>query len=313
MKKVGWKLRCFGLLTFLMCLSTRSSAQLGSKVDSLIAETKVLLEFYSRLSPLDDLLAYSDLDLSTREMAYLKADNEEPDYLYGDSIYASDLIYYVQDRVQSRIEKITRIADLYSYDLVEIFQNYELAVVRSTDGKLYNFSLDEKTGGSYRSRVSWMHYTEENNESITLQKEATYSESIFYGFENDGYDRIDTVHSGDQVNYVLKGSVQGCNACFLTYVEMVKYENGQFANEFYYSVESRSWDAELDYYPESRTIRSDYLTDDLTPDCGCETRRDFTNGNYDYSQDEEPVYGLECHCEFIFDGYNFVEVVETVK
>ncbi|MCZ4408867.1 hypothetical protein O3Q51_08615 [Cryomorphaceae bacterium 1068] len=298
-----------------MPLSAICPAQQSSQVDSLISDTKVLLDFYSHLSPFDDLLAYADLDLSSREIAYLKADNDDTDYFHGDSIYATDLIFYIQDRVQSTVEKITQVADLKSYNLVEIFQNYELGVVRSTDGKIYNFSLDEKTGGSYRSRVSWMHFTEQEEGILDVadQQEEPDSESIFYGFETNGYDRIDTIHAGDQVCYILIGSVQGCNACFLTYVEMVRYENGEFYSEFYYSIESRSWDAELDYYPGSKTIRADYLTDDLTTDCSCETRRDFENGNYNYSQDEEPIYGQECHCEFVFDGDTFVEIEETVK
>jgi hypothetical protein len=304
MKKIPWKLRCFGLLIFLLYLGAVCPAQQSSQVDSLITDTKVLLEFYSHLSPFDDLLAYADLDLSSREIAYLRSDNDDTDYIHGDSIYATDLIFYIQDRVQSTIEKITKVADLESYDLVEIFQNYELGIVRSTDGKLYNFSLDEKTGGSYRSRVSWMYFTEQEERD---------NESILNGFETDGYDRIDTIHVGDQVCYLLIGSVQGCNACFLTYVEMVKYENGQFISEFYFSLESRSWDAELDYNPETRTIRADYQTDDLTSDCGCETRRDFETGNYDYSQVKESVYGLKCHCEFVFNGDTFVEIEETVK
>lgn len=303
------------LLASVLCSAMLCSAQQNPEVDSLIAETKVYLEIYSSLSPFGEVEAYTDIGLPERDIATLRLDSEEYEYIGNDSIESFEIISYIQSCIELHIRKIVRRADLNQCDLVEIFKDYQIGVVRSSDGKLYNFSLDEKTGGSYRSRLSWMHYTELETDTLdlTLNDGESSPESPYYTFETNGYHRIDTLHSGDQIKYVLTGSVLGCTACFLTYVEMVKFENGQFINEFYYSVESRSWETEVVFDLENKTIKADYLTDDLTTDCGCEVRSDFENGNYDYSQDEEPEYDLECHCEFVFDGENFVEVGETVK
>ena len=189
-----------------------------------------------------------------------------------------------------------------------------MSIIKSDDNKLFNFSIDEKTGGTYRSRISLMHYSEIDTKNLPNEKEI--SENIktnpYLVFEGNGFNEIYTVPTKEGIKYLLIGDVRGCSYCFETHVMLVKFDAGLFKCEFYYSVNSRSWETGVKYNSKTKTITVDYETDDLTPECGClNNSEDEIITDYD----AEPIR-QKCHCEFGFNGLNFEllkEHRETIK
>lgn len=298
-------------------LSNRLFAQSQSSFNRLIEATNTYLANYDTLSPFgtETYIALAESSLSKDLVASIMADEEYVDGLSNgrDSITEFNLILELQELIMGNLEQLIVHDRFGSSDIEAIIGDYDLAIVKSDDGKLYNFSLDEKTGGSYRSRLSLMHYTEISRDSLPTQQELDEGTKInpYSIFEGDGFDSIHTLDTEEGIKYVVSGSVRGCSYCFETSVMLVYFADGFFQQDFYYSVNSRDWEEGAYYNPETQTIEVDYMTDDLTYDCDCSNTADeggYDNYAHDY-EDEEMII-KKCHCTFEFNGRNFELVKE---
>ncbi|MEO1435180.1 MAG: hypothetical protein AAFV80_06550 [Bacteroidota bacterium] len=283
----------------------------------LVEQTNTYLDIYSGLSPFysDEYLALKDSRLPKVHQDRIKAEAIEFDEPYPDSILTYDLQAEYQSLIMQTLVRLTEHPDFEKHDLFELLsEDSDLWIVRSDDGKLYNFSLDEKTGGTYRSRLSLMYYSD-------WDIERTYSNprdwpddhwDPYSIFAVDGYDRIDTLMTPTGVKYLLSGYVRGCTACFETSVLLVSFDTSAVRAEFSYSVTLRSYEEGVYYDPESRTITVEYETDDLTSDCGCSNELDLEPEStpYWYTGTEDALEPIECRCVFQFNGEQF-ELIES--
>ena len=288
-------------------------AQDSVSFQTLIAETNSYLKSYGKVSAYGaDNYSFVEVGLTEADVSELLLDTAYVEFITDDSIGSFDLIFFLQDKIVSNINRITSRKDFDQYDILELLESDELSIVKSEDGKLYNFSIDEKTGGTYRSRISWMYYTEAGlGETATVEQISEKELPILYtAFEGDGYSSIFTINTSSGILYVLTGGVRGCSMCFLTFIQLVHFENGQFMTDFYYSVDSRTWDSEIVYDEETKTIKVVYETDDLTPYCSCDEVFENQTDAYNYSDEEDSV-SFKCHCLFEFTGSNFELVKQS--
>ncbi|PKQ61973.1 hypothetical protein BZG02_13615 [Labilibaculum filiforme] len=280
----------------------------------LVAEANSYLDSYGQLSPFDDSHhAFNQIKLLPNDRDEILKHQEDFEFVTNDSIGNYDLIVYLQGKIKNKLNEIFDHKDFNEANLAKLNSGGDLVVVKSSDGKLYNFSLDEKTGGTYRSRISWMNFVGINATDLYKSLDFKSSEklpAIFSVFEGDGFTGIYAITTNVGIKYVLTGYVRGCSSCHLTFVQLVHLNSNQFELDFDYSVYLREWDTGVSYDPETNTIVSDYVTDDLTTTCDCSNRLTKHKSKDSDENDEE---GIEknCHCIFEFDGSNFILVKHT--
>jgi hypothetical protein len=284
--------------------------------NELISKTNRYIEKYSKLSPFDsdDFIPLKKSGLPKETIKYIKEHFEEYDGYSKDSISEFNLILELQGLI---VENITRLIshNKFKENSIEdlINQGFDLSIVVSDDRKLFNFSLDEKTGGTYRSRISITHYIEDS-ESPTLNSKDDLEIINQHGvFESDGFNGIYSIKTEEGIKYVLTGYVRGCSYCFESNIMLVSLKDGIFEQDFSYSVNSRSWEEGIVYNSGTKEITIDYITDDLTSDCGCSNYAvldEEENNYYSYNDETEPIT-KRCHCTFKFNGLNFELVKES--
>ena len=297
MRFITYVILCSSLLGFSQDTSFKFA------IDQLNKELKI----YATQSPHGaETYAVKDLGLSEVEMQIYFEKEEQ--ITRADSIDMYDAISITQSKINAILFMLMGNRETAKHDLSTLI-NGELAIVKSEDHKLYNFSLDQKTGGSYRSRISWVYYLEDHAYTdISSSFDADdnmNSDSIFFP---DGYYDIKTFHSHNKTWYLLFGDVRGCGACFEEYVTLTHFENNTLQLDFEYSVVSRVAEQRIFYEAFSKSLSVFYDTDDLTTDCHCGdtdlSNRYAGDDDNDADDTQEPA-SYSCSCLFEFSDGTF--------
>jgi len=273
------------LFTFLL-LSSLSGFSQSRDYKKLVSEIKILSNNYGKLNPFNDKSALKDFGLKYKDMKGIDENAFSKD---RDSIDQYALIEFFRDKMVHKFRQIMEHKDFMKFGIPEI---EGIDMVKSADNKLYNYTFDENMGGTYRSRVSVMQYTDAKN----------LNDSIAYSaFMSDGYYNITVINAKSGTKYLLEGEVVGCSTCMVKYIQLVHFENGKFVEDFNYRLLGRmSEDGILDigYNDITQTIGIRYTTDDLTPSCKC--------GDSEGPTMEDGALPLQCYCLYKFDGETFV-------
>ena len=289
------------LISALCMLAGPGFGQSQKSFDELVVKTNTFLTKYAELSPLgpESFIPLEKSGLPEEAITFIisEANSFEGLSTNKDSIEEGSLLLVFQDLIIDHIQKLI-VHDKFASNYIEKLLSSEsaLSITISNDRKLYNFSLDEKTGGTYRSRISIMHYTEAQADLSIL--------------DGDGIDEIYALETEGGTKYVLTSHVRGCSYCFETSVMLVQFQEGVFVQDFAYSLSSRSWEEGVSYDPKLKTIKVDYTTDDLTTDCDCGGQSEENDSDPSMEDDNYPTT-LKCHCTFAFDGTTFVLTEES--
>lgn len=302
-QKVEIKWMIVGVFLF---FSLGGTAQSKSQFNRLIEEINTYLNHYSQLYPMDeDYLPIANFNLSKKEIKELlqEASYDATLSVNKDSIQSYHMIFYFQEKIMNHLETIVLHPHFNVLFNSELITSEELSIVVSDDGKLYNFSIDGKTGGTYRSRISMMYFTD------LFPKDSTTLSNFSASFNPDGYSNLYHLNTPEGSKYVLAGYVRGCTYCFETFVDLISIQDNEVTDEFSYSVSNRDWNDGVVYHPETKTIEVDYHTDDLTPYCYCDP--DF---EFDWEDvDEHDISYINCKCKFIFNTTEFELIEESWK
>jgi len=301
-----------------------SIAQSQRSFERLVKETNEHIQSFSQLNTydFDKGVAYEETGLPKERIAHiLQEDAGNYDGYSADSMPTYGLISEYQELIIEDILQLLTHSKLSENSLESMLSTgADLSVVVSPDRQIYNFSLDEKTGGTYRSRISFTHYVPFGLDSIPTGEQVINSENNFKGLSigGDGYGGIDTLHSSNGIKYVFTGYVRGCSYCFSTYVSVESADSTGFKTEFYHSVNLRDWEGGVVYNKETNTITVDYITDDLTTECACYNFEDFDEDQQDIfgfiednSFEGNPEKPKKCHCTYQYNGEAFELIKES--
>jgi len=296
------------LILFFFPLSVVGQEELS--FNTLVNEANHYLNQYSRLSPYGreyySILSFKFSQKESEDLISEATYHTDYDAILNqnkDSILGRYMIDHLQEKITHRLNQIINHSEFQKNDIEKLMNSNELSVVVSEDKKLYNFYFDEKTGGTYRSQVSIMHYTE------FVPENSAQVEDFQTFFSSDGYSGIYTLNTDEGVKYVLTSFVRGCSLCFGTSVRLISFNNNCFKEDFVYSVDNRDYEDGVSYDHETKTIHVDYSVDDLTPYCYCSeaTQENESNGS------DKDIFNYNCHCRFIFNGKTFSLAEEAVK
>ena len=304
--------RGFTIIVFLIC--THFTYAQNRSIKKIIKELNSYLEVYEKLSAHgDEYHSLHSLKLTKQDLI---SEFEEP-LGQTDSILNFDAIYLIQSKIDTLLRQAFIHKKAATIDF-KIELGHHLGVVKSEDNKLYNFSLFEKTGGSYHSFLSWIFYLDgktfiefpvNDNWTIDQNDKPTV-------FEANGYDMIKSFIANNKMRYLLFGSTKACGACFIEFVTFVHFEDGDFVLDFEYSVDSRSSESKLFFDATNLSLSVFYDTDDLTTECYCSDELDDENTYEDEDDDIDEIKNYTCSCLFIYDGGTFKlskQVKEVIK
>lgn len=236
--------------------------------------TALVQETYKLFSVFDTVSAFGEYDI--RKFKFNKSELKDligeiaPSEAAIDTMPGSSVTGNLSGMIADKLQKILSWKKIDDYDLAMLLKNH-IGTIQSPDGKLYNFGFDAKTGGTYHSAISLVHYNPGNGKPPLS---FIADECVF---NRDGYDSIDTIHTRQGVKYILSGSVVGCTTCIGSYIDMVHFANGKFISDFNYDVGTRTnRDFEdmndspiIAYDAKLHTISINYYTNDNAPGCNC--------------------------------------------
>lgn len=304
---VRWRAnRTFAFVTFITVWSFSfpysAAGQQQEDFLMLAEQARHYLKEYDKLSPFDDTgQQIADLHLSDTEWQAVmqSAQGTISGKNAADNIL---LLQWLQQKIFSALQAIAAHPQFQEYDIKSLLKSNALAIVISDDHQLFCFSLDEKTGGTYRSRISLMHYTAAGMEG-RMKQEALYSV-----FLKDGYDNIYALPADEGTRYILTGTQTVCATCYETVVQLVQYRHQNFTEVFRKTVVSRDIEEGVWYDPDNRTITVHYHLSDLSPECICgEGTEDRNSGS---QQDARNAASFPCTCSYRYKGNHFEPVMK---
>jgi hypothetical protein len=301
------------------------SAKKKDKLEMLIEKLNTDLGIYSNLNVFDYDSQYSVLEYKLTKEELSTAYYGE-DSLVVDSVGVDVMISIYQYRIVNLLNELSKCKNYCKVDFSNQLHE-EMSFVQSEDKKLRNFSIDEKTGGSYRSSVSFTTYQTSSKlvPVIYCNRFGEQSGSgVEYGFNEEGFDEVHNISTSNGVKYIVISSVRYCSLCFEQSFSLVQYDGNDFINYFQLYTESRFWEGGIEYNKTDNSIEIKYVTDDLTPDCSCvgSDYEDDLEGNqieeFDADSDEETddesiLVTKECGCSYRFDGTTFVLTSKSEK
>lgn len=273
----------FKNLVFLLCLFvTLGKAQSLNRIAN---DLDVVIDSYGRLSPFSEVIRRDSISLDFLELL------EKSSARLPDSIDPWLLIESAQYLMDSLFYKLFYHPDFLNHRPEKVLNSQPTLV--SSDGRFYQYSFDENTGGSYRSQIVYYHYRAADGNVINSVNESDENSVL----ANDGYYEIHNLpDSLGQPRYLLSGGVFGCNTCLQEYLVLLRYDarDKHFVSDFSLSIADRGFGSLINIQADADTnITVNYFYSDLNKGCGCES--------------EEPVeyYQQKCFQLYLYKNFNF--------
>ncbi len=251
----------------------------------------------------------SQFKLTTAEVDSLAKNVEEEHQIPG--FYLSQL--YQENYFLGLFDRVLSHPAIRRYRLEDIIST---SITSSDDEKLYNITIPENTGGSYHSRLSWIHYRANDGKNYNFAP----AESSDSGdsFNKDGFFGIQTMQTKDGVKYLLDGQVVGCNTCIGYYIQLVHFNKGKPVFDFSYSLGTRNnYDdnGAISYDPDKKIIEVEntpFEADLAQCDCKTDAQRNYSSSYHEEADnalagtDDDIRRGKSLRCLFRFNGHTFV-------
>ena len=178
-----------------------------------IAEINTLLKVYGTLSP-----------FSAAETIFKQIDS-------------------ISKAITSRLLGILNDNRIIHYPIETLLNQDEIFISKSSDNRLYFFSIDEKTGGSYRPSITILHYRPSNgNVKAEFFGEMTYG-PVFL---------LDSLNQ----QYFVVGSVQTCSSCLSSSATVIKIDTSAYQTESIAEYEGRYTDLKVFEYDSVEQVFS---------------------------------------------------------
>jgi hypothetical protein len=157
-----------------------------------------------------------------------------------------DLIDSNGNRIQTQLLKLLSDKKIINYPLETQLDQSELSITKSNDNKLFFFSMDEKTSGSYRTNITIIHYRLSNG---TVKAE-TFREK-----------RCEPALLLDSLNqkYLAIGSVQTRITCNASEAITIQLDTSSHQTELITQYDGRYDDLKVfEYNPIEKTFSYEY-------------------------------------------------------
>ena len=296
----------FGLVLFFNFLCISLFGQPDELITKWIKEVNTALKHHQSLYPYADMQALKDFGLSDTLFRYSENEMDPVISANRDSVHPWLLIEYFDLFIQQRLIRILNHPNAPSLDYDQLFDKKYMGSYKSEDGKFFELSYFENTGGTYQSYPAIYIYKINKDSLIYSFQEDRMNDNKrgpFSILEDDAYYKSYTLPCGDTTKYLFLGYIRECSYCFREYAHLVYFNGKEFVSDFYYQVDSRHWSTKITFDPEKFVLSLQYKTDDLTSYCHCNINN-FED--HDFASDDLQQARKNCKCIFRFNGSNFV-------
>lgn len=156
---------------------------------------------------------------------------------FSDNENSFELIDSVSTEITTRLLKVLNDKRILNYQIETLFTEEELMISKSDDNKIYFFSIDEKTGGSYRTSKTIIHYRLPNG----IVKAEFFSGKASEVLATSTYGQIYLLDSLTQKYFVI-GGVQVCNTCKVLLALTIQLDTNSINTELIAQYDGRYYD-----------------------------------------------------------------------
>lgn len=204
------------------------------------------------------------------------------------------LIDSLNNEIISRLLKVLNDERILNYQIESLFAEDELMISKSADNRVYFLSIDEKTGGSYRTSKTIIHYRLLNG---------AVKADLFGGEESEAlatstYGEIYLLDDLSQKYFVI-GGVQVCNTCNVSLAFTLQIDTDSINTDLVAIYDGRHHDLEVfNYNSELMEFDLEYFSAD--------------NDDALYGGDNQLI-GLKHRykSKFKYEGGEFVEIEKS--
>jgi hypothetical protein len=173
-----------------------------------------------------------------------------------------EMIDSVGIEIIAQLLKILNDKRILKYQIETLFTKDELMISKSEDNKIYFLSIDEKTGGSYRTSKTIIHYRLANGTVKADLFEGEMSEAL----KTSTYGQIYLLDNLSQ-KYFIIGGVQVCNTCKVLLAIIIQLDTNSINTELIAHYDGRYYDLQIfDYDSVSKEFNYEFYSagnDDL--------------------------------------------------
>lgn len=194
-------------------LSDQDIIQKTEKINS-------LLQYYSTLSPFSD----------------------EPDRFEVIDSVRADTITLLLDVLNDK--------RILGYDIDELITEDELLISKSPDNRIYFLSISEKTGGTYRTSETIIHYRPTDE----VVKAELFAGEASQALATSTYSQLYLIDDSAQKYFVI-GGVSTCNTCSVMLAVVLEIGADSIQTDLVTQYDGRRYDLEtFEYDAESKTF-----------------------------------------------------------
>jgi hypothetical protein len=197
------------------------SSNKKDNISNKIAEINTLLKYYDTLSP------------------FSEDDNR------------FELIDSIGNEITTQLLKILNDKNIINYPIESLLNQDELSISKSNDNKVFFFSIDEKTGGSYRTSKTIIHYR---------LSDGTVKAELFGGEASEAlatstYGQVFLLDSLNQKYFVI-GGVQTCNTCNASLAITIQLDSVTYQTNLIAQYDGRYYDLKVFEYDSIEKVFS---------------------------------------------------------
>jgi len=163
----------------------------------------------------------------------------------------SEIIDSVGKGIATRLLEILNDRRIINYPLEALLNRDQISVSKSIDNKVFFFSIDEKTGGSYRTNITLIHYRLPDGKVKAEYFGGEASEAL-------GTSSYGTVYMLDSTNrkYFVTGSVQTCNTCNASFAITIQLDTNSYHTALVAQYDGRYHDLKVFDYDSTAKVFS---------------------------------------------------------
>ncbi len=154
--------------------------------------------------------------------------------------------------------KILNDKRIINYPIETLLNQNEISISKSNDNKIFFFSIDEKTGGSYRTSKTIIHYRLSNG----IVKAEFFSGKASEELATSTYGHIYLLDSLTQKYFVI-GGVQVCNTCKVLLALTIQLDTNSINTKLIAKYDGRYYDLKtFDFDSQSKEFNYEFYAAD---------------------------------------------------
>ncbi len=162
------------------------------------------------------------------------------------------------NEIISGLLKILNDKKILLYKIEMFLDENGLSISKSSDSRIYFFSIDAKTGGSVKSNKTIIHYRLPNGEVKARLFGGEASEALAIS----AYEKVHLLDSVSRQYFVI-GRVNTCNTCISSLAITIKLDSSAYKTELVAQYEGRISNlVNLEFNPAAKELLFEYYTAD---------------------------------------------------